>query len=63
MNVALIGIAGLSDNSVALVPMLSYSFSDNIEIYACLNFNLGKEGIVFGTNAGHGRLIRVRIYF
>jgi len=53
----------ISDNSVALVPTLAYSLSDNVEIFAYLNFNLGKEGTAYARKLGDGGLIRLRVYF
>ena len=63
LNAGLSTIYSISDNSFALVPTLSYSFSDNVDIFAYLNLNFGKEGRVFSKNMGNGGLIRVRIYF
>jgi hypothetical protein len=56
-------IYSISDHSLALVPTLNYSFSDNVEIFAYLNFNIGKEGKVFAKNMGNGGMIRARVYF
>ncbi len=56
-------IYSISDNSFALVPTLSYSLSDNVDIFAYFNFNFGQEGKVFTKNLGNGGLIRVRVYF
>lgn len=53
----------ISDNSAALVPTLSYSLSDNVEIFAYLNINLGKEGTAYARKMGDGGLIRLRAYF
>jgi hypothetical protein len=63
LNVGLQTVYCISDNSVAFVPTLGYSISDNVEIYAYLNFNLGKEGTVYGKNMGNGGLVRLRAYF
>jgi len=63
LNIGLSSIYSISDNSLALVPTLNYSFSDNVEIFAYLNFNFGKEGKVFAKTMGNGGLIRARIYF
>jgi hypothetical protein len=63
LNIGLSTIYSLSDKSMALVPTLSYSFSDNVEIFAYLNLNIGQEGKVFSKEMGNGGLIRVRIYF
>jgi len=63
MSVGISTIYSISDNSLALVPTLNYSFSDNVEIYAYLNFNIGKEGKVFAKTMGNGGMIRARVYF
>jgi len=63
MSVGISTIYSISDNSLALVPTLSYSLSDNVEIFAYLNFNIGKEGKVFAKNMGNGGMIRARVYF
>ncbi len=63
LNVGLQTIYCFSDNSIAFVPTLIYSLSDNVDVYAYLNFNLGKEGTVYGKNMGNGGLIRIRAYF
>jgi hypothetical protein len=63
LDVGLQTIYCFSDNSIAFVPTLIYSLSDNVDVYAYLNFNLGKEGTVYGKNMGNGGLIRVRAYF
>lgn len=63
LNTGLSTIYSISDGSIALVPTLSYSLSDNMEIFAYLNFNFGKEGKLFSKNMGNGGLIRARVYF
>jgi hypothetical protein len=63
LNIGFQTVYCFSDNSAAFVPTLIYSLSDNVDVYAYLNFNLGKEGTVYGKNMGNGGLIRVRAYF
>lgn len=63
LNVGLQTVYCISDSSLAFVPTLGYSISDNVDIYAYLNFNLGKEGTVYGKNMGNGGLLRLRAYF
>ncbi|MEA2006360.1 MAG: hypothetical protein U9O50_08920 [Acidobacteriota bacterium] len=63
MSVGLSTICSLSDISVALVPTMNYSLSENVEIMAYLNFNFGREGKVFAKNMGNGGLLRMRVYF
>jgi hypothetical protein len=63
VNLGLQSVYSISDNSLALVPTLNYSLSENIDILAYLNFNLGAEGKVFAKSMGNGGMIRARIYF
>lgn len=63
LSVGISTIYSISDNSFALVPTLSYSLSDNVEVFAYLNINFGKEGKVFAKNMGNGGMIRARVYF
>lgn len=63
LSIGISSIYSISDNSLALVPTLNYSFSDNVEIFAYLNFNFGQEGKVFAKSMGNGGLIRARVYF
>jgi hypothetical protein len=56
-------IAALSDGSVAIVPTAGYSLSDDVELFAYLNINVGAEGKAYGRNMGTGGLLRLRVYF
>jgi len=56
-------IFSISDGSLALVPTLNYSFAQNVDMMAYLNFNCGKSGTAFDKNQGHGGILRVRVYF
>jgi len=56
-------IYNISDGSLALVPMLIYSFSDNVEIMGYLSYNNGEMGSVFASDQGPGGILRARIYF
>ena len=56
-------IYSISDNSMAIVPTLNYSFSENMDIMAYLNTNTGKDGTVFSRKSGDGGIIRARVYF
>lgn len=65
-DLLILGLSSLysiSDNSLALIPTLNYSLSENVDIMAYLNLNLGKEGKVFSKSQGNGGLIRARVYF
>lgn len=57
------GIYSISDGSLALLPTLNYSLSDNAELLAYLNLYLGRSGTVYGKNMGSGGLVRLRVYF
>jgi len=63
LNFGLSSIYSFSDESLILIPMLTYNLSNNVDIMAYLNFNLGEEGKVFGRNLGNGGLLRARVYF
>ena len=63
MSVGISTIYSVSDKSLTLVPTLNYSFSDNVEIFAYLYFNIGKDGKVFAKTMGNGGMIRARVYF
>ncbi len=63
INVGIMNIYSISDNSLTIAPNLYYSLSQNVEITAYLSFNIGKEGSVYGEGQGSGGLLRARIYF
>lgn len=63
LNLGLSSIYSISDNSLALVPTLNYSFSENVDIMAYLNFNFGEAGKAFSKITGNGGLLRARVYF
>ncbi len=56
-------ICSISDGSLAVVPTLNYSLSENVDIMAYLNFNVGKEGKAYAKSLGNGGLLRARVYF
>ena len=63
LSLGLQNVLSLSDGSLALAPTASYSLSDNVELFAYLNFSIGSEGKAYGSNMGHGGLLRLRVYF
>lgn len=63
VNLGLSSIYSITDKSVAIIPSLNYSFSQNMEIMAYLNFNFGKDGTAYSKLQGHGGLLRARVYF
>ncbi|MCJ7579033.1 MAG: hypothetical protein MUP98_00690 [Candidatus Aminicenantes bacterium] len=63
MSLGLSTIYNITDGSFVLVPTLEYSLSDNVDIFAYLNLNVGKEGTQYDKSLGRGGMIRARIYF
>lgn len=63
IDLGLMNIISLSDGSVAVVPTMNWSFSENVDITAYVNMNIGSEGKSFSESQGNGGLIRARIYF
>ena len=63
INLGIQGVYNISDHSMALVPVLNYNLSENIDIMAYLNINFGKEGRVFSKDMGNGGMLRARVYF
>jgi hypothetical protein len=63
LSLGLQNVLSLSDGSLALAPTVLYSLSDNLELFAYLNFSIGSEGKAYGSNMGHGGLLRLRVYF
>lgn len=63
LSLGLSSIYSISDKSLAFVPMLSYSLSENVDIMAYVNYNFGKEGTAFSKSTGNGGLLRARVYF
>ncbi len=63
LEMGLSGIYSISDNSLSLAPMMNYSFSENVDIMAYLNFSFGEEGTVFSESSGSSGLLRARVYF
>ena len=53
----------ISDTSLALIPTVNYSFAENVDIMAYLNFNYGRKGSVYSRTTGNGGMLRARIYF
>jgi len=56
-------IYSFSDKSLALIPTLNYSLSENVEIIAYLNILTGKEGSAYAKTLGSGGMFRIRVYF
>jgi len=63
IHIGLSNIYSISDQSNVVVPTLNYSFAQNMDITAYLNFNIGKEGTAYSDMQGSGGLLRARVYF
>jgi len=63
IHLGLSAIHSISDGSLALVPMFTYSFSQTVDIMSYINVNLGDKGAVYSPLQGNGGLLRARIYF
>jgi len=56
-------VTSLSDMSVSVVPSISYSMYQNVDLNVFLNFNIGQEGKAYFTEQGYSSIIRLRVYF
>lgn len=63
IDVGLMNITSLSDGSLAFVPTLNWSYSENLDITAYANLNIGKTGTAYAEDTGSGGLLRAKIYF
>ena len=63
IDFGLSGIWSISDGSFALVPTLTWSLFENVDVMAYANVNFGKEGTAYSRLMGNGGLLRARIYF
>ena len=63
MNIGSMIISRISDGSLAVVPMITYSPFQDVELTVFGNFYIGKEGKTFASNMGNGGLTRLRVYF
>jgi hypothetical protein len=63
INLGISSITSITDNSMAVIPTLNYNLSDNVDIFAYINLNIGKEGKSYARTLGRGGMIRVRVYF
>ncbi|MBD3289120.1 hypothetical protein GF337_09975 [candidate division KSB1 bacterium] len=56
-------IYSISDNSLAIIPMLTYNIFQNVDLTLIGNIYFGEEGAVYSDNMGNGGLVRARVYF
>ena len=63
IDLAARGIWCLSDGSLALVPTVNWSLSENLELSVFVNLNLGAEGTCYASSSGSGGMVRLRAYF
>jgi hypothetical protein len=63
LGVGMMGIASISDGSVALVPMLDWNLFENVDLSVMANVLLGDEGKAYGSTLGSGGILRCRVWF
>ena len=63
IDFGLSGIWSISDGSFALVPTLSWSLFENVDVMAYANVNFGDNGTAYSKLMGNGGLLRARVYF
>jgi len=63
INIGSSAILSISDNSFAIVLMISYNILENVDLNLFLNFYFGKEGTAYAKNLGNGGMVRARVYF
>jgi len=56
-------IFSISDNSFAIVPMVTYNIFENVDFLLFVNLYFGKEGTAYSEKLGNGGMARARIYF
>lgn len=56
-------VFSISDQSIALVPMVYYSIFENVDLTLMLNLYVGEEGKIFSSSLGNGGFIRALVYF
>jgi len=56
-------VFSISDQSIALVPMVYYSIFENVDLTLMLNLYVGEEGKIFSSSLGNGGFIRAQVYF
>jgi len=56
-------VYNIADKSFVLVPTFFFNLMDNLDIFAYVNINFGKEGTNFAKDLGSGGMLRARFYF
>jgi hypothetical protein len=56
-------IFSISDQSVAVVPMVNYNIFENVDLTLMFNFYIGEEGKVFSNRMGIGGFLRAQVFF
>jgi len=56
-------IFSINDNSIAVIPMITYNIFENVDITAFGNLYIGEEGTVYSPDFGNGGMLRARVYF
>ena len=63
IDIGMSGIWCVSDGSIALVPTLTWSLLENVDVMAYANVNFGAGGTAYSRLMGNGGLVRARVYF
>ncbi len=63
INIGSSYIFSISDNSSAIIPMLTYNVFENVDLSVFGNIYLGKEKTAYASNLGNGGMARMRVYF
>ncbi|MCD6115921.1 hypothetical protein J7K93_02810 [bacterium] len=63
INISTSCIISLSDNSSAVIPMVTYNVFENVDLSLFVNYYFGKEGTAYAGNLGNGGIFRARVYF
>ncbi|MBN1482743.1 hypothetical protein EH223_12210 [candidate division KSB1 bacterium] len=62
-NLGIMVIQSVSDGSATLVPMMTWSLFQDVELTVYLNMNTGTDGRAYAANLGNGGMIRLRVFF
>lgn len=63
MNIGMSVASSLSDGSVALIPVIDYSLTNDLHLEFFGGINLGKDDTVYSRELGKGLLMRLTWYF
>ena len=63
VRLGLSSIVSLNDESAALVPQLTYSIFQDVELILMGNLYIGKTGAMFNKDLGAGGILRLKCFF